>query len=329
MNKLSICVTSYNRPNELQRCLASIDYSGDLEVIISDDASPRKNEISNVVCDFRSNFPGNVIYNDMSVNVGYDLNLRELVSCSSSEYIIFITDDDEFFPGGLEKLVLFLRANPDTYLILGPYNDETGRTRRRLIDRPSGIQIPLTGVDMYHPILVSGLVFRKSAIPCLSDSYSELNSCIYSQVFMALCVMQNYGYTGFSDILIINSGGGDNGFGTNSASDNNNLLADRMHFLSNIEFNKGLIVAVLAAQKFCRVDNFHSEFSREFWTRSIGRYVYAVKFGRSAIFKTYSALKSLNLNPSYLSFVYAFLVFILGERVSSIFYKFSKLFRKS
>lgn len=44
---LSICITSYNRPNELYRCLKSIDVSNisDIEVVISEDKSPKREEI--------------------------------------------------------------------------------------------------------------------------------------------------------------------------------------------------------------------------------------------------------------------------------------------
>lgn len=41
---LSICITSYNRINELYRCLDSIDtqYNDSIEIVISEDCSPKK-----------------------------------------------------------------------------------------------------------------------------------------------------------------------------------------------------------------------------------------------------------------------------------------------
>ena len=56
MKKLSICIPSYNRPDELLRLLTSIDAKDDnnIEIVIREDCSPKREEIRNVVNTYAS-----------------------------------------------------------------------------------------------------------------------------------------------------------------------------------------------------------------------------------------------------------------------------------
>ena len=79
---LSICIPSYNRPNELLRLLKSIPKSTykDIEVVICEDYSPKRKEISRVVGDFDFLKPDlKIRYFENETNLGYDLNLKELI----------------------------------------------------------------------------------------------------------------------------------------------------------------------------------------------------------------------------------------------------------
>ena len=71
---LSICVTSYNRVNELYRCLKSIDTinSNDIEIVVSEDCSPKKDGIKKIVDKFKQEVEFNVIFNSNIENLGYD-----------------------------------------------------------------------------------------------------------------------------------------------------------------------------------------------------------------------------------------------------------------
>jgi glycosyltransferase involved in cell wall biosynthesis len=114
---LTIAIPSYNRPETLIELLNSIDFvADDLEVVICEDCSPRRKEISEAVKDFNTNL--NVKYFENEYNLGYDENLWELVRKSSGDFIIYMGDDDEFIPNALEKFYHFLKNNQQLGYVL-------------------------------------------------------------------------------------------------------------------------------------------------------------------------------------------------------------------
>lgn len=121
MNKLiSICIPSYNRPQELRRLLNSIDANSEniVEIIICEDKSPKREEIRKEVDEFKLDTKYFVNYIENKENKGYDRNLRELIKNAQGEYIIFMGDDDEFVPKALDKYMKFLEENNDLEYIL-------------------------------------------------------------------------------------------------------------------------------------------------------------------------------------------------------------------
>jgi glycosyltransferase involved in cell wall biosynthesis len=117
--RVSICIPAYNRPEDLERLLKSIDADkGDVEIVICEDKSPKRHEIKTVVKDFeaRSKYLIHLYLNES--NFGYDKNIRELVQRASGKFIVFMGDDDEFVPGALDKLIGFLKNNQELGYVL-------------------------------------------------------------------------------------------------------------------------------------------------------------------------------------------------------------------
>lgn len=112
---VSICILSYNRPSHLNELLKSIDYFRDLEIVISDDCSPRIKEIEKKVLNFKKY---KVKLLKSKINRGYDKNLNNLVKNCSGQWIIFMGDDDTFVKGSLKKVVTFLKKNNDLAYVL-------------------------------------------------------------------------------------------------------------------------------------------------------------------------------------------------------------------
>lgn len=103
---LSVCITSYNRVNELRRCLNSIKtrYSDEVEIIVSEDNSPQRDAIADMVKQFAGESSIDVIFNT-KVNQGYDRNLGRLKSLASGKYIFYLSDDDCIMDGALDKVI--------------------------------------------------------------------------------------------------------------------------------------------------------------------------------------------------------------------------------
>lgn len=129
---LSICIPSYNRPEELRNLLYSIDCNPEgIEVVICEDMAPRREEIRAVVSNFAKSSPYLLNYHENIKNLGFDGNIRRLIECASGEYIIFMGDDDLFVPSALDQFIVFLKENRDKPYVLRSYLTEHNDGRRQ------------------------------------------------------------------------------------------------------------------------------------------------------------------------------------------------------
>lgn len=119
---LSICIPSYNRPQQLKELLASIDCkTADIEIVICEDLAPKRLEVRAVANAFTKAAAYTTHYHENTTNRGFDGNLRRLVECASGEYIMFMGDDDLFVPGALNQFIEFLKQNRDKPYVLRSY----------------------------------------------------------------------------------------------------------------------------------------------------------------------------------------------------------------
>lgn len=104
--KLSICIPTYNRPNQLPNCLHSIylakknvkDFN--FEVCISDNGS--NYDVKKVVADYKDKIKINLNINKK--NIGYQPNLLKVISIANGEFVWAIGDDDLLTPDSLYKV---------------------------------------------------------------------------------------------------------------------------------------------------------------------------------------------------------------------------------
>jgi abequosyltransferase len=121
MNKfISICIPSYNRPKELERLLDSIPIScqSDIEVIICEDNSPKREEIRQAMNLYKKKSPLDIHYYENAQNYGYDKNLRELILKASGEFIIYMGDDDILEKENFLAFIKFCKENKQLGYIL-------------------------------------------------------------------------------------------------------------------------------------------------------------------------------------------------------------------
>lgn len=123
---ISICIPSYNRPEEILRLLKSIDAKNnvsDLEIVICEDKAPRREEVRKSVNGFIAETPFVVKYIENEQNCGYDHNLRNLINNASGDFILFMGDDDMFIPGMLEEYIKFVKLHSNCGYILRSYQN--------------------------------------------------------------------------------------------------------------------------------------------------------------------------------------------------------------
>lgn len=77
---LSICIPSYNRPQELRRLLDSVDsvqYADEIEIVIQEDHAPLRDEVREQVEQYQTHARFQVVYHENETNCGYDKNFGQ------------------------------------------------------------------------------------------------------------------------------------------------------------------------------------------------------------------------------------------------------------
>jgi abequosyltransferase len=127
---LCIAIPAFNRPQEIVHLLDSIDeFSDSISVLVCEDDSPRRSEIRHSVLSFKSQSTLNITYLENHCNLGYDANLRNLLSKSNGIYTMFMGDDDLFIAGELNRYISFLSSNLHCKYILRSYKGLINRDR--------------------------------------------------------------------------------------------------------------------------------------------------------------------------------------------------------
>lgn len=204
---LSICIPSYNRPFELIRLLESIDINqaSKLEVIICEDFSPSRELIRRKVSLFKNKSPLKIKYFENSTNLGYDNNLKELISKASAHFIIFMGDDDVFETKNFPKYLNFLEKNIDLGYILRRY---ALKSKGKIIEdfryfKNSKFFDPgqkSFQIMLRRSVFISGFCFKRKLILKIYQTKRFAGTLLY-QLFICGELTLNY-KSAYCDILI-------------------------------------------------------------------------------------------------------------------------------
>lgn len=122
MYLLSICIPSFNRPDQILDLLNSIDCDPrNIEIVICEDHSQQREKIRSLVGQYSGQSRYKVSYHENEKNLGYDGNLRRLIELAEGRFVMFMGDDDLFVPGALDKYLCFLAENQNKKYILRSY----------------------------------------------------------------------------------------------------------------------------------------------------------------------------------------------------------------
>lgn len=324
---ISVCITSYKRVKELERCLKSVDskYTDKIEIVVSEDCSPQKGEIEEVVKSFAETSPYHVVFNSNENNLGYDRNLKQLQKLSSGEYIFYLSDDDIIVPGALDKLVDFLIESEGQYSLIfapfwyGPIKD-VRRKHATSFKIKAGSESAAKYV--YDAILFSGLVFKRTSVINLdAEKFKNLN---YFQVYMFLYVMNEYGAYYMDELMIDSVSDGENAYGQVESSRSNGKsknedLSNRNSVFSNLEFNKGLFKVIKSFDEDYNTHTF-DEFSKEYSLRSFGGLCRARKCGRNVYKQYWKRMQEMDMNYSFVVRVYYYVLLICGADIGEVIF---------
>lgn len=125
MPKVSVLLTTYNRPKLLKLSLGSVldQTFQDFEVILLDDNSDDQDQIEYIKSLW--NHPkvvvvkSNVQKSERPNTTRYATMINEGLKLAKGEYISYLCDDDVFAPTKLEKMVKMLDENPGINVVYG------------------------------------------------------------------------------------------------------------------------------------------------------------------------------------------------------------------
>lgn len=317
---LSICIMSYDRPLELERCIRSIPYiDGAIEIVVRDDFSPKREEIIDMCNNLKRDDLQLAVAN---CNGGFDINFFEVIRLARGKFVMLCTDDDYFEVDGIKNLLDYLK-DCTSGLILCPYFE----VKEGLIMRDAGrvnrgkSRNRFNGKQLFDLILISGLIFRKERIP--DYELSLVDGSIYSQVFLSLVVGSLSGFSYFDEVVVVCAEDGENGFVNSEDPKKRN----RKHFLSNIGFHYGLIKAVKAAEGFLNVDGrIFDTFAREYSLRTFTGLMIAARHGRKATIEYWLHVRKLPLKLNSVAYFIFVFILIFGYGISKVLHANGKKF---
>jgi O-antigen biosynthesis alpha-1,2-rahmnosyltransferase len=208
---ISVCIPAYNRPDELAALLESIatQECDGFEVVVSDDRSPRFSEIQSVVDRSREKYPQiphTLCQNDRTL--GYDANVRKLLSLARGDYCMFMGDDDLMLPGAIRRMRTVVENHDDLGVILRSYysrDKATGKVRdvHRYFgqDRLFPAGVPSVVTFFRRSVFISGYtVHRASALAYDTDQFD--GTLLYQLYLTANILLDKNGFY-ISDFLVI------------------------------------------------------------------------------------------------------------------------------
>lgn len=240
---LSICIPSFNRPEEIGRLLSSIDadsFAEEIEVVVCEDCSPKRDLIRETVNNYAAKSAFSVKYVENKENMGYDRNLRECIKQASGKWVMFMGDDDMFVPGKLSGWIEYAKENKEIAYILRSYQSlhEDGSVERFVYFDGNRIFSP--GYEAYvtlfrKSVFISGVALLRDLADKLATDRFD-GSLLY-QLYLEAEICMSYKSAYYSEPFTQSVDGGTPYFG--SSKTEKNLYTPGLITVENsIEFMK-------------------------------------------------------------------------------------------
>jgi len=245
--KISVCIPAYNRASLLVPLLDSIlnQSYGDYEIIICEDFSPQRKDIRQVVSQYNDKNPGLIYYYENEKNLGYDGNIRNLISKSTGDYCFFMGNDDLMYPDALLNVASAVSRHDNIGVVLRTYASFEGRPDninqvfRYFKDErffPAGVD---TITTFYRrSVVISGLVVHRSE--ALKYSSDQFDGTLLYQLYLVANVLTGMGGVSIPEILALYRNGGIPDFG-NSEKEKGGFVPNVQTPDSSLHFMKGML----------------------------------------------------------------------------------------
>ncbi len=313
---LSICIPSYNRPEEISRLLRSIDIdiNKKTEILICEDMAPKRAQVAEIVKQFMQESAYEVVYHENDKNYGYDANLRQCITHARGEWITFMGDDDAFIPDRLNAFYDFLAQQDEVSYVLRSYQsihvDGSIELFKYYADTkyfPAGYE---TYLEMFRKsVFISGFTFRKEiALETLTDRFDS--TLLYQLYVLAeICMKKPAAYYGIP--ITQQFDGGTPYFGS-SETEKSVYTPGTVTIDNSINFMKSWFVVTEYIDEKYHVES--TAYVKKDWSK----YAYPVlaiqrKKGRKEFAQYHKRLCEIGLNVTVYYYIYYFALYWFGE----------------
>ncbi len=243
---ISVCIPAYNRSAVLPPLLDSIleqDFD-DYEIVICDDDSREREQIRDVVGRYSARTAG-IHYYENSENLGFDGNLRELVSKATGKYVVFMGNDDLMCKGALRRIAAAVRAHPSVGVVLRSYSafaglpDNIVRTARYFEGErffPAGV--PTVVTFFRRCVVIPGVAIHRNAAQAVATDRFD-GTTLY-QVYLVSMILLRYNGVSIPDIIALYRDGGVPEFG-NAAAEQGRYTPGQHTVASSLNYMRGML----------------------------------------------------------------------------------------
>lgn len=186
---LSICIPTYNRAQYLKRAIDSVlvDLNReDIKLYVQDNAS--SDETQSMMKTYMND---NIVYERNSENLGIVGNVNLLMKKAKGKYIIFLTDDDYFLPGGIRKILEFLIEETPDFLStdMFVYLEKTHKGYIYSALNQSGLVTEFQAIDIYmRSNVITRCCFFKDSLSNWQHEEQEKNVYPHQVAIMDLLI---------------------------------------------------------------------------------------------------------------------------------------------
>lgn len=245
--KISICIPAYNRAIYLTPLLRSIfdQCNFDFEIVITEDCSPEREQITSIVKLFNAEFPGIIRYELNQENLGYDGNVRRLFQLSRGEYCLFLGNDDLLAPNALQTLSEILHRVKDCGVIVRTYATfEKSPTEYKQIFRYFPHELVIApgaqaiAVGYRRSVVIPGMIIhRESAISVSTDRF---DGTLLYQLYLVGMILAKKSVVFTPEIIGLRRDGNAPDFG-NSKSEQGKFTPKEQTPESSLHFMVGML----------------------------------------------------------------------------------------
>ena len=285
-------------------------------MVICEDNSPQREKIRATVNDFQAHYPGRISYFENEENLGYDANIRNLISKASGEYCFFMGNDDLMCPGALATVASALDRRKNIGVVLRSYAafdgspDNIVQTYRYFPEETFFQAGEATTATFYKRcVVIPGLVLnRAQAVKYATDRF---DGTLLYQLYLVANILQDMNGVSLPQILVLYRMGGTPDFG-NSKIEKGNFVPGQQTPESSLYFIKGLLDIPACVDK-ARGSNIYPAIFRD-----MGNYSYPLLSVQAKqplrVFLKYSySLAKMGFWRSPLYWIYLSSILLLGS----------------